>query len=148
MSDMQENTDDYSEEAVLSYENLRNIIEIYNNCPTFLRGDANNSDNFRSNMDTNKDLTVSQDRVDKLFQYVHARIEEKFKDFRQAFRSFDKNFDGGLNFKEFITGMESIGVKLKLTDYKLIFDHVDYDGEGEIGFSKFCLLNTDRRQDL
>lgn len=44
--------------------------------------------------------------------------------------------------------MESIGVKLKLSDYRLIFDHVDYDGEGEIGFSKFCLLNTDRRSDL
>lgn len=76
---------------------------------------------------------------------MHARIEEKFKDFRHAFRAFDKNFDGGLNFKEFITGMESIGVKLRLQDYRRIFDHVDYDAEGEIGFSKFCLLNMDRR---
>jgi Ca2+-binding EF-hand superfamily protein len=58
---------------------------------------------------------------------VHARIEEKFKDFRKAFRSFDKNFDGGLNFKEFITGMDGIGIKLKLTDYRLIFDAIDYD---------------------
>ena len=79
---------------------------------------------------------------------MHARIEEKFKDFRIAFRSFDKNFDGSLNFKEFITGMEGIGVKLKLSDYRLIFDAIDYDGEAEIDFSKFCLLNTDRKQDL
>jgi Ca2+-binding EF-hand superfamily protein len=92
-------------------------------------------------MDMNKDLTGVHDRIDKLLQYVHARIEERFKDFRHAFRSFDKNFDGGLNFKEFITGMESIGVKLKLSDYRLIFDAVDYDNEGEIGFSKFCLFN-------
>lgn len=53
-----------------------------------------------------------------------------------------------MNFKEFITGMEGIGVKLKLTDYRLIFDAVDYNSEGEIGFSKFCLLNNDRRHDL
>lgn len=33
-------------------------------------------------MDTNKDLESGHDRIDKLFQYVHARIEEKFKDFR------------------------------------------------------------------
>ncbi len=85
-------------------------------------------------MDRNKDLSNSYDRVDKLLKYVHARIEEKFKDFRHAFRNFDKNFDGGLNFKEFITGMESIGVKLKLADYRLLFEALDYDDEGEIGF--------------
>ena len=99
-------------------------------------------------MDTNKDLTSSYERVDKLLKYVHCRIEEKFKGFRQAFRSFDKNFDGGLNFKEFITGMEGIGVKLKLADYRLLFETLDYDDEGEIGFNKFCLLNQDRKSDL
>ena len=50
------------------------------------------------------------------------RIEEKFKGFRQAYRSFDKNFDGSLNFKEFVQGMEGIGIKLKLDDYRKIFD--------------------------
>lgn len=65
-----------------------------------------------------------------------------------AFRAFDKNFDGGLNFKEFITGMEDIGIKLKLSDLRLIFDTIDYNNEGEIGFSKFCLLNTDRKRDI
>ena len=99
-------------------------------------------------MDTNKDLTSSYERVDKLLKYVHCRIEEKFKGFRQAFRSFDKNFDGGLNFKEFITGMEEIGVKLKMTDYRLIFDAIDIDSAQEIGFHKFCLLNQDRKLDL
>lgn len=66
-------------------------------------------------MDKNKEISADDySRIDKLFRYVHMRIEEKFKDFRHAFRSFDKNFDGGLNFKEFITGMEGIGVKLKI----------------------------------
>jgi hypothetical protein len=135
----------------MSYEKLKNIMEIYNNCPTFLKGDANNSENFRALVEKEKGVDGGdgeegeRKRADKLFQYVHARIEEKFKDFRQAFRSFDKNFDGGLNFKEFITGMESVGVKLKLSDYRLLFDYVDYDRQGEIGFSKFCLFNTNRR---
>lgn len=44
--------------------------------------------------------------------------------------------------------MEGIGVTLKLSDYRLIFDTIDYDGEAEIDFSKFCLLNTDRKHDL
>lgn len=37
MADMQLKSDDTSEEAQLSYENLKNITEIYNNCPIFLR---------------------------------------------------------------------------------------------------------------
>jgi Ca2+-binding EF-hand superfamily protein len=44
--------------------------------------------------------------------------------------------------------MESIGVKLKMDDYKKIFESIDYDNEGEIDFTKFCLLNTDRKVDL
>ncbi|CDW82666.1 ef hand family protein [Stylonychia lemnae] len=109
IQDMQEDSDDSSENAMLKYESLKQIIEIYNNAPIFLKGDSNNSDNFKRNMDTNKDLYDDYQRLDRLLKYVHVRIEEKFKDFRHAFRSFDKNFDGGLNFKEFITGMEGIG---------------------------------------
>ncbi len=79
-------------------------------------------------MDTNKALEdVGKSRLDKLFRYVHVRIEEKFKGFRQAFRNFDKDFGGGLDFKEFITGMEGIGMKLKIQDYWLLFDALDYD---------------------
>ena len=37
ISDLQVNSEDMSEEALLDYENLKNIIEIYNNCPTFLK---------------------------------------------------------------------------------------------------------------
>jgi len=57
-------------------------------------------------MDRNKDLQGSQDRLDKLFRYVHVRIEEKYKDFRQAFRGLDKDFGGSLDFKEFVVGCE------------------------------------------
>lgn len=33
-------------------------------------------------MDKNKDLIEAQDRIDKLFKYLHLRLEEKYKDFR------------------------------------------------------------------
>ena len=88
------------------------------------------------------------DRVDKLLRYINARIEEKFKGFRQAFRNFDKDFGGSLDFKEFIEGMENIGVKLKLNDYRIIFEYIDFDNLGYIDFQKFCLLNADKRSEL
>ena len=69
MEDMQVQGEDKSEEAALSFEKLKNIMEIYNNCPTFLRGDANNSDNLRHNMESKGELAggVESKRADKLF---------------------------------------------------------------------------------
>ena len=48
-----------------------------------------------------------------------------------------------MDFKEFMTGLENMGIKLKYADYKLIFEYVDYDNEGEIDYNKFLLLNQD-----
>lgn len=62
-----------------------------------------------------------------MLSFVHCRIIEKFRNFRVAFRRFDKNFDGSLNFREFITGMDEIGLQYSLPDYRLIFDKIDYN---------------------
>jgi Ca2+-binding EF-hand superfamily protein len=98
---------------------------------------------------TNTELNANGgERVDKLLRYINARIEEKFKGFRQAFRNFDKDFGGSIDFKEFIEGMESIGVRLKLNDFRLVFERIDFDGKGIIDFQKFCLLNSDKRNEL
>jgi Ca2+-binding EF-hand superfamily protein len=83
---------------------------------------------------SNADLVNKNDRVDKLLRYINARIEEKFKDFRHAFRNFDKDFGGSIDFKEFILGMESIGVRLKLADYRIIFEYIDHDNKGIFDF--------------
>lgn len=37
IEDMQESPEDQTENAILLYDNLKNIIEIYNNCPIFLK---------------------------------------------------------------------------------------------------------------
>jgi Ca2+-binding EF-hand superfamily protein len=112
-----------------------------------MKGDSNNSDCFKGSLDSNKEFMNKYERIDKLLKYVHARIEEKFRGFRQAFRSFDKDFGGSLDFKEFIIGLEGIGIRLKLEDCRLIFETLDFNNQGDIDFSKFCLLNTDRKID-
>lgn len=59
-------------------------------CPSRLKGDSNNSDMFKVSLEYQTDLRqFKNDKTDKLIRYVHARIEEKFKDFRHAFRGFD-----------------------------------------------------------
>ncbi len=84
------------------------------------------------------------ERIEKILKIIHARIEEKYRDFRTAFRAIDKDFGGQLEFKEFMLTLEELGIKLKLTDFKLIFDALDFDGRGHIDFTKFCYLNADR----
>ena len=79
-----------------------------------------------------------------LFQHVNNRILEKFKGFTEAFRRFDKNFDGSLNFREFVLGMGEMGINLTMPDYRLIFDRIDFDGEEEIDYFKFCILDYDK----
>jgi len=117
-------------------------------CPSRLKGDSNNSTAFKVSLEYQTDLrNLKNDKIDKLVRYVHMRIEEKFKDFRKAFRSFDKNYDGNLSFKEFMSGLENIGIRLGLEDFQSIFSCLDYDHKGSVDFFKFCMLNTDKLKD-
>lgn len=106
--------------------------------------------NFDAMEDQPKNLSEEEaaeflnERIEKILKIIHARIEEKYRDFRTAFRAIDKDFGGQLEFKEFMLTLEEMGIKLKLTDFKLIFDALDYDGRGRIDFTKFCYLNADR----
>lgn len=88
--------------------------------------------------------TTLNEKLDKIIKIIHARIEEKYRDFRQAFRAIDLDFGGYLDFKEFMSSLETLGIKLRLNDFKLIFDALDYDSKGTIDFSKFTYLNSDR----
>eukprot|EP00351_Strombidinopsis_sp_SopsisLIS2011_P005729 CAMPEP_0116872698 /NCGR_PEP_ID=MMETSP0463-20121206/3524_1 /TAXON_ID=181622 /ORGANISM="Strombidinopsis sp, Strain SopsisLIS2011" /LENGTH=144 /DNA_ID=CAMNT_0004513331 /DNA_START=125 /DNA_END=559 /DNA_ORIENTATION=- len=135
---------DNSDDAILVYKNLKDIMELYDKCPYVLRGQKNYSGNFVQSIDVKKTISSKFDRVDKLIQFVHFRMEEKFKGYREAFRMFDKNFDGSLNFREFMTGLSSIGVNLNMPDYRLIFEFIDYDEAGDISFFKFCLLDFEK----
>lgn len=83
-------------------------------------------------------------RVDYLLQQVQSRILEKFKNFRVAFRKFDKNFDGSLDFREFIYGMTELGFYFSLSDYRMIFEAIDYNGTKVVDFYKFCLLDSEK----
>jgi Ca2+-binding EF-hand superfamily protein len=76
--------------------------------------------------------------------HVSNRILQKYQGFRKAFRNFDKNFDGSLNFREFMSGMYEMGINLTLPDFRLIFEKIDFDNSGEIDYFKFCLLDYDK----
>lgn len=86
--------------------------------------------------------------VQQLLRMIHMRFEQKFKDYRMAFRHFDVNFDGTVEFHEFIGGLESCGINMPYSDYRLVWDLIDYDNAKEITFSKFCLINMDKSNNV
>lgn len=88
--------------------------------------------------------SLINERLEKIMRTIHQRIEEKYRDFRQAFRAIDKDYGGHLEFKEFMMALEEIGIKMRLGDFKLVFDALDFDNKGTIDFVKFCHMNADR----
>ena len=78
--------------------------------------------------------SADKEVTQKLIQTIHQRVEEKFGDYRKAFRALDKNFDGSLSFQEFVSGCEFSGIKMTINDFKKVFDIIDYDSEGEVDF--------------
>jgi hypothetical protein len=147
LQDMQLDPDEQStDKTILVYKNLIDIIYIFLHCPATLPWDQNNSKCFKNSLERIPMMKTDKTygRIDKLLQHVNNRILEKYKGFREAFRKMDKNFDGSLNFREFMQGMQEMGIALTFPDYRLIFDKIDFDNEGEIDYFKFCLLDYDK----
>lgn len=59
--------------------------------------------------------------AEQLANDIQMKIKEKFKDRRQAFRTFDKSLVGKISLSEFMSGLESIGILLKIDEYQKIF---------------------------
>ena len=86
--------------------------------------------------------------MQQLLRVIHHRFEQKFKDYRQAFRCFDINFDGDLEFQEFVQGLQFCGIAMPYSDYRTVYNTLNYDNSGYIDFQKFCLINTDKSNDV
>ena len=72
-----------------------------------------------------------------LIKLIHLKIEEKYKNYRDAFRAFDSDFSGKIGFKEVVEGLEAMGILLELDNMKKLFSYLDVDKDGEINFSEF-----------
>ena len=89
-----------------------------------------------------------RNHVQNLLRIIHQRFEQKFKDYRRAFRAFDVNFDGTIEFHEFIQGLEFAGINMPLEDFRLVYDLLNYDNAKYLDFNKFCLINIDKSNDI
>ena len=57
-------------------------------------GHKNSMKNSKSLNDLENKLLKENSEIQQLLRQIHQRFEQKFKDYRIAFRNFDFNFDG------------------------------------------------------
>jgi Ca2+-binding EF-hand superfamily protein len=125
------------------------LIDVFNHTPARLKGDSNNSDAFKAcNENISRNFNISKDRSLRNLKKIHMKIEEKFKDYRRCFRSFEKVSDRFMKLNEFAIGCENIGIRLSLEEFKHVYNLLDSEQTGNIDFSQFCKINSDKPKDF
>ena len=73
---------------------------------------------------------------------------QKFKKIGDAFRHFDRNFDNEVSFKEFRIVCEEMDLRYTSDEIRELFDYLDSDGGGSIGYVEFTKLLDEKRRGL
>lgn len=64
------------------------------------------------------------------------------------FRYFDKAHSNEVTFKEFRISCEELDLRYTNDEVKLLFEYIDEDGGGTIGYTEFLNLSDERRRGL
>ena len=69
-----------------------------------------------------------------LLQLVSAKMSERFKTLKEAFRYLDTDHSMALSLNEFAQAIDHLRLKLSFEDVKKLFNFIDATGTGTIGF--------------
>ena len=73
---------------------------------------------------------------------------QKFKQIREAYRHFDRNFDNEISFKEFRVVCEEMDLRYSKNDLEQLFSYLDNDNGGTIGYLEFTKLLPEKRMGI
>jgi len=73
--------------------------------------------------------------------------EERTRQLRELYNSFDKNGDGKVSLKEFEKGLGRLGITLTRASLERIFAEIDEDADRAVSFDEFCSI-ADRWKEL
>lgn len=84
----------------------------------------------------------------ELVEKFWFKISQKFKKMGDMFRYFDKSHTNEVTFKEFRISCEELDLRYTNEEVKLLFEYIDQDGGGTIGFNEFLNLSDERRRGI
>lgn len=112
----------------ISFKKFKEVYKIFCNLPICKRSQSNNSDMFKQSQDQYVEHNDNiQDNIKPIFRLLHSKIEEHFKNYRNAFRKFDIDHDGKIDFGEFALGLDNIGISLNVSVVRAVFSQLDTD---------------------
>ncbi|XP_050302786.1 calmodulin-like [Anthonomus grandis grandis] len=89
----------------------------------------------------NKHQTEKEKTADKQQQNISSRLscvsKSQMKEFREAFRLFDKDGDGSITKEELGRVMRSLGQFARTEELQQMLQEVDVDGDGNVSFEEF-----------
>ena len=107
------------DENTISYQKFLLVMNVFLSLPIFKKGEWNSSEGFKNSLDLYgyNDIDLPEPLI-SLMKLIHIKIEEKYKNYKNAFRKFDTDFNGYIDFRELIEGLESMGILLDLENTK------------------------------
>lgn len=95
-----------------------------------------------------KCLSPEEAHLIKLLSVVSEKINERFTDFHHCFRFLDTNHSQSISINEFAQALEHMRVKISFEDTKRLFNYLDKDGKGELGYDEFSMLIEEKWRGL
>lgn len=84
----------------------------------------------------------------KLLSLVSSKINERFRNMREAFRYIDTDHSQSISINEFAQAMEYFRLKLSFEDIGKLYRFLDSECKGELGYEEFTLLSEERWRNL
>lgn len=94
---------------------------------------------------------VQTERTKKQNEIVERfwqKLQAKFKKIGDMFRFFDRNFDNEISFKEFRIVAEELDMRFTSAEMRALFDFLDSEKTGTIGYNEFTQLCDEKRRGL
>ena len=75
---------------------------------------------------------------------VSQKINERFRNLREAFRYIDTDHSQSISINEFAQALDFFRLKISFEDVQKLYRYMDTNGSGEIGYEEFTLLSEER----
>ena len=144
-------------ETMVSIQKLSKFIDVFNYYPIYVNSlkKKNDSDELCYIMTSNTRgsfLKAEEDKKHKskdelhlltLLTLVSAKLHERFKNLRAAFRFLDTNHSQSISLNEFAQAIDHLRLKLSFDDIVKLYRFIDKEGKGEVGYDEFILLTEE-----
>ena len=91
-----------------------------------------------------QDRSDEEKRLIKLLSLVSFKINERFRNLREAFRYIDTDHSQSISINEFAQAIDFFRLKISFEDIQKLYRYMDADGSGDIGYAEFTLLAEER----